>query len=129
MPLVFNTARFFAINEWLRPIGFTSTLNRSQRSLQVAHPHFSPAFYLCPSLEAEEGVEGLEGLEGGEGLVLGAGLGSGAWSCVLVQHPRISVQVAVHRSFPVALVCQNIVPGIWKIVMITGPIAVMTMTI
>ena len=96
MPLVFNTARFFAINEWLRPIGFTSTLNRSQRSLQVAHPHFSPAFYLCPSLEAEEGVEGLEGLEGGEGLVLGAGLGSGAWSCVLVQHPRISVQVAVH---------------------------------
>jgi len=28
---------------------------------------------------------------------------------VLVQHPRVSVQVAVHRGFPVALVRQNIV--------------------
>lgn len=28
---------------------------------------------------------------------------------MLVQHPRISVQVAVHRGFPVALVGQNIV--------------------
>jgi len=28
---------------------------------------------------------------------------------VLVQHPRVSVQVAVHRGYPVALVRQNIV--------------------
>ena len=120
MSLVFYTAGFFEISEWVPRIGFTSTL-RSQRSLQVVTHAKSTLFtsiQFCPSLESEEGVEGyggLEGLQGCEGLVLGAWLRSGAWSCVLIQHTRVPVQVAVHRGFPVALIRQDIIPEICKI--------------
>ena len=96
--LVFCTAGFFATNEWLNLIRFTST-SRAQRSL-LHHTTFHWHSIFCnESLKSEEGVEGyggLEGLQGCEGLVLGIGLRSGAWSCMLVQHPRVSVQVAVH---------------------------------
>jgi len=43
MPLVFYTAEVFEINEWVPPIGFTST-SRSQRSLQVVTHVKSPLF-------------------------------------------------------------------------------------
>jgi len=66
MSLVFYTAGFFEISEWVPRIGFTSTL-RSQRSLQVVTHAKSTLFtsiQFCPSLESEEGVEGYGGLEG-----------------------------------------------------------------
>ena len=110
-PFVFYTARFFVITDWLKPTGFTST----SRSLQIVTHATSPLFtctlslsILKQSLKAEEGVEGyggLEGLEGCEGLVLRAWLRSWTGACVLGQHSRVSVQVTVHGSLPVALVC------------------------
>ena len=43
-------------------------------------------------------------LEGGE-------LGPGTRAGVLVEHPRILVEAAVHTGLPVTLVRQHVVPG------------------